>query len=205
MFELTSRRLLTPGRLVFGVGLLGLMAAVQANAACMDGLKKMAPQAANSGDFQPAVYHPDERSGAGFIRVDDSQGGPSIVGLWKFQESGFLKDFGTQAFHLGGTETMFSAGVDPETGDVCQGVWRRVGYSTFTLNHIAMAWTAPGAGYGLLIHIHMLIKLAPSGNAFTGTYTVSLFPATAADPFDESGGPMVTGSGTIAATRLLPD
>jgi hypothetical protein len=76
---------------------------------------------------------------------------------------------------------MFSGGVDPAVGDVCQGVWRKVGPSTYTLNHIAMAWTAPGAEYGVLIHFHMLIKVAPSADTYKGTYKVSLYSATPQD------------------------
>jgi len=152
----------------------------------------------------PAVWQ-EPKDSFGLMPVGDFNDGASIVGLWKFKLSGFLTDFGTQAFHAGGTEMMFSAGVDPATGDVCQGVWRKVGPSTYTLNHIAMAWTAPGAEYGVLIRIHMLLKLAPSGNSFTGTYNVSLFAETPQDPFDESAGPFVTGSGTATGTRVKPD
>jgi len=100
---------------------------------------------------------------------------------------------------------MFSGGVDPATGDVCQGVWRKVGPSTYTLNHIAMAWTAPGAEYGVLIHFHMLIQVAPSGDSYSGTYGVSLHSATPQEPFDESGGPFASGTGTLTATRVKPD
>jgi hypothetical protein len=68
-----------------------------------------------------------------------------------------------------------------------------------------MAWTAPGAQYGVLIHFHMTIKLARSGNAFTGHYSVSLFSATPENPFDESGGAFLSGSGDVTATRVQPD
>lgn len=53
---------------------------------------------------------------------------------------------------------MFSGGQNPETGDVCQGVWRKIGPRTYTLNHIAMGWTAPGGSFGMRIHFHVLIK-----------------------------------------------
>jgi hypothetical protein len=202
MFDLVTRRLHASVGMV--LALIGLMAAAQTNAACLNNLNKMAP-AASGGRFTPALYQTDDESGAALMRIGDFDEDNSIVGLWKFKLRGFLNDFGTQAFHAGGTETMFSAGVDPSTGDVCQGVWRRVGHSTYTLNHIAMAWTAPGAQYGVLIHFHMTIKLARSGDAFTGHYTVSLFSATPEDPFDESGGAFASGSGTVTASRVQPD
>ena len=207
MFDLVTRCLRAPGGLCLGLGLLGLLAAAQANAACMDSLKKMAPIAqANPGRFTPALYRSDDLFGGTLMQVnDDGAEVAPIVGLWKFKTSEFVKDFGLQAFNAGGTELMFSGGVDPSTGDTCQGVWRRVGQSTYTLNHIAMAWTAPGAGYGLLVHFHMVIRLAPSGNAFTGNYTVSLFSETSQDPFNESAGPFVSGAGTVTASRVQPD
>jgi hypothetical protein len=207
MFDLVTRCLRAPGGLCLGLGLLGLLAAAQANAACMDSLKKIAPVAqANPGRFTPALYRSDDLFGGTLMQVnDDGAEVAPIVGLWKFKTSGFVKDFGLQAFNAGGTELMFSGGVDPSTGDTCQGVWRRVGQSTYTLNHIAMAWTAPGAGYALLVHFHMVIRLAPSGNAFTGNYTVSLFSETSQDPFNESAGPFVSGAGTVTASRVQPD
>jgi hypothetical protein len=186
--------------------LLSLAAATQAKAGCAEGLMRhaMPMLASNPNDFVPLVYRPGS-FGTALTPVGDSGGDTSIVGLWEFKFAGFLNDFGTQAFHAGGTETMFSAGVDPATGDVCQGVWRKVGHSTYTLNHVAMGWTAPGAEYGVLIHFHMLIKVAPSGNSYTGTYEVSLYSATPQDPFDESAGPFVSGSGTLNATRVQAD
>ncbi len=200
MFELLSKRLYTSAGLLFG--LAGLVAAGQSSAACLN-----APPGVPSGtgQFTPAVFRMDDRAGLGLLQVNDDDEDAAIVGVWKFKLDGFLTDFGTQAFHAGGTEMMFSAGVDPSTGDVCQGAWRKIGDSTYTLNHIAMAWTAPGAQYGLLIHIHMTIQLAPSGNEFTGHYSVSLFSETPQDPFNESGAPFASGTGHITARRLQPD
>jgi hypothetical protein len=200
MFTPLTKRLPLSAGLLFG--LLGWIAAAQSSAAC---LNKTPPATAPiAGRFTPALYRADGQPGE-LLYIHDGDEDAPIVGLWKFRLSGFLKDFGTQAFHAGGTETMFSAGVDPSTGDVCQGVWRRVGRSTYTLNHIAMAWTAPGAQYGVLIHIHMTITLASSGNEFTGHYRVSLFSATPDNPFDERGGAFASGTGHVTASRVEPD
>ena len=204
MLDLTMRFHRATGRAV-SLGLLALLASAGANAACLSGIK-MSPSAfVPSGGFIPAVLRPGDPAGAALLQVSDTTEDAPIVGVWKFQLNGFLKDFGTQAFHAGGTETMFSAGVDPSTGDVCQGAWRRIGASTYTLNHIAMAWTAPGAEYGVLIHFHMTIHLAASGNAFTGHYSVSLYSATPDDPFNESAGAFASGTGNVSATRLAAD
>ncbi len=100
---------------------------------------------------------------------------------------------------------MYSAGIDPATGDVCQGVWRKTGPSTYTLNHVAMGRAAPGAPFGVRVHFHMLIKVAPSGESYSGTYRVALYSETPQDPFDESMGPFASGTGTLSATRVRPD
>ena len=188
------------------LGLLALAFAGQASAACMDLKFPGAPtDKAPAGAMVPAVYRPDVLARGSLLPVNDFDGdGPSIVGLWQFQMSGFSVDWGTQAWHSDGTEIMFSGGQNPETGDVCQGVWRQVGPSTYTLNHIAMGWFAPGAGFGIRVHFHVKVKLDPTGNSFTGTYTAGVFAVSPADPFDETT-EVASGAGTVTATRVKPD
>ncbi|MGH8314399.1 MAG: hypothetical protein ACRETU_04520 [Steroidobacterales bacterium] len=200
-----KRPLATAAGAIAGLAFIGL-AATQANAGCMDSaLQKRAPaNISQPSYFTRAVYRPDAVD-AWLQPIGDFDDNDAIVGVWKFKFDGFLVDFGTQAFHVGGTEMIFSAGVDPATGDVCQGAWRRIGPRTYKVNHIAMAWLAPGTQYGLLIHVHEIIKVSRDGKTLTGNYTVDLFNATPQDPFDESAPPFVSGSGTTSATRLSAD
>jgi len=187
-------------------GLLGVAFASSASAACMNlKLPELALGKAAPGYLVPAVFRPGELGQGRLLPVSDYEGdGPSIVGLWQFQMSGFSVDWGTQAWHSDGTEIMFSGGQNPETGDVCQGVWRQVGPSTYTLNHIAMGWFAPGAGFGIRVHFHVKVKLDPTGNSFSGTYTAGVFAVSPADPFDETT-EVASGAGTVTATRVKPD
>jgi hypothetical protein len=144
--------------------------------------------------------------GASFVRLSDSDEQDPIVGLWQFKFDGFSPDWGTMAWHADGTEITFSGGQDPATGDVCQGVWRKVGPSTYTLNHIAMGWFAPGAGFGVRVHLHFIIKLDRTGNAFTGSYNAYVFQESPQDPFDENPGLQLnSGGGHVTATRVRPD
>ena len=64
---------------------------------------------------------------ANMIPVGDFGDGAPIVGLWQFRATGIAADYGTQAWHADGTELIYSMGPNPATGDVCQGVWKRVG------------------------------------------------------------------------------
>lgn len=192
--------------LVASLGLIALAATTQASAACMSP-NSLVPQMAGTTGFThlvPAVYRPGTTSGADFLAVGDFDDDASIVGLWQFKMSGFSVDWGTQAWHADGTEIMFSGGQNPETGDVCQGVWRKVGPSTYTLNHIAMGWLAPGAGFGVRVHFHMIVKLNASGNSFSGTYKAAVYSVSPANPFDESV-QVASGTGTVTASRVKPD
>jgi len=187
------------------LGLVVLAAAAQANAGCLDSLlHPHSPSEASASHFLPAVYRPDV-PGATFLRVSETEhGNQSIVGLWQFRIDGFSVDWGTQAWHSDGTEIMFSGGQDPATGDVCQGVWRRVGNSTYALNHIAMGWVAPGGPFGIRVHFRMQVTLDSTGNSFSGTYQATVYSVSPADPFDESV-PVASGDGNVSATRVRPD
>ncbi|MGC1458432.1 MAG: hypothetical protein WA825_09170 [Steroidobacteraceae bacterium] len=191
---------------IFGLVALAVMG--EAGAGCMAN-PVHGPSPARLPDpatFVPAVYRQASTSGE-FLRVSDSdREDQSIVGLWQFKFDGFAPDWGTQAWHSDGTELTFSGNQDPETGDVCQGVWRQVGHDTYTLNHIAMGWLAPGAGFGIRVHLHFLITLDAKDDAFSGTYTATVYTETAANPFDESATAVVaSGSGHVTATRVTPD
>ena len=190
--------------LVASFGLAGLALAARANAACVDGLLRQATPASAAPHAISAVYHPGGAAGGGFLKIADQNedGDEPIVGLWEFQIDGVPPDFGTQAWHSDGTEFMFSAGRNPATGDVCQGVWRRIGPRTYSLNHIAMGWD-PGF-FGVRVHIHAVVTVDRSGDTYSGTYTATAYAVTPQNPFDESN-QLGGGSGTISGTRVRPD
>lgn len=185
-----------------------------ASAGCLDGLLHLTPRPATSPTpaeqpspvpLVPAVYRLDDAS-RGFLRVDDRRDDDSIVGLWEFRLDGQPPDFGTQAWHSDGTELMFSAGRDPAKADVCQGVWRRIGPHTYSLNHIAMGWDF---GYGnalLRIHIHAVVKVDRSGNTYSGGYKARVYLVSPANPFEEDDSTFqVEATGNISGTRVQPD
>jgi len=159
--------------------------------------------------LNPAVFHPDSATTAFFRLVDDRDGPPSIVGLWRFKFSPELGgDFGTLIWHDDGTEIMISAARDPAAGDVCMGTWKQTGRFTYELNHIAMGHDGPPGGppsptFTNTVHLHEFIRLAPSGNSYTGHIDAVISAANPADPFDESN-VMAQVSGTITATRVQP-
>lgn len=131
-----------------------------------------------------------------------------IVGFWEFRMAGppFSADFGLQQFHSDGTEMMISLGVPP-SGGVCQGVWRKIGKSTYTLNHIAGTYVDPDPMVGgVRLHFHVVITVDPSGDTYSGQYTASAYYVTRDNPFDESVPiPAASGTGTLTAMRVQPD
>ena len=134
-----------------------------------------------------------------------------IVGMWEFRFDGpplppGLADFGFQQFHADGTEMMISLGVPP-SGGVCQGVWQKIGKSTYTLNHIAGTYVDPDPMVGgIRLHFHVVITVDPSGDTYSGEYTASAYHVTRANPFDESVPiPAASGTGSLTATRVRPD
>jgi hypothetical protein len=182
-----------------------------AHAGCLDGLyravitgKSASPEKTLlPARFSPAVYLPDTGRKASFLPVDWNDNDDSIVGLWQFKLDGGA-DFGTQAWHSDGTELMFSAGRNPATGDICQGVWRKVGPRTYTLNHIAMGWDF--GAFGVRVHIHAVVKLDRSGNTYSGGYKAGVYSVTPADPFEEDdSNKMADVTGSLSGTRVNPD
>ena len=203
----TARRPVTAAALVAGCILAPLLVAARAEAACTDLARQAVPfksslPAAASIRAVPAVYRAGETPATSALRVADADGEEPIVGLWEFRIDGTQPDFGTQAWHADGTELMFSAGRNPAQGDICQGVWRKIGPRTYSLNHIAMGWD-PGF-FGVRVHIHAVVKVDRSGSTYSGTYTANAYFVTPAAPFDESA-PIGGGSGTITGTRVNPD
>jgi len=198
--------------LIAGLAVL-LMAGIapSANAGCAVGdLSKLSGLAHAS----PAVFNPDDY-GAEFIRVAaGSPSGAPIVGLWKFEmlsksmggntnpmPDGTLLDFGTQAWHGDGTELMNSGIRDPGDGDFCQGVWKKVGPTTFALNHMALAWG--GGSYLGPVVIQMMVTVAPDGNSFEGDVSETVYAASPSpgQEFDTTN-QVIKLTGTITGTRI---
>ncbi|MGB6452061.1 MAG: hypothetical protein WBE92_15025 [Steroidobacteraceae bacterium] len=195
----------------------------QAHATCLgSGTPNQVAPAGHAGmRLTPAIYHPGDAATGTLVRVNELEYPPipapvSIVGLWQFQFTGDLPDYGTQVWHSDGTELIFSGGQNPATGDVCQGVWKQIGPRTYTLNHVAFGWAGldlqpvnPTEGQAFArIHFHFLITLDPSGDKFTGKFTADFYSELATDPFNEdpsTNPPMATLTGNVTATRIQPD
>jgi hypothetical protein len=175
----------------------------------------------STGEAATEPSHPRQKSG----RADDRFRQPSlvlisshaakdseedsdraaIVGLWKTKfvskgttgiPDGAVIDDGYATWHRDGTEIM-NSGRPPITGNFCMGVWKQTRTGTYKLNHFGLSWTPDGTTLIGPANIREEVTLDPSGNSYTGTFTI--------DQFDDNDHVLVHISGTVTAQRITAD
>jgi hypothetical protein len=147
----------------------------------------------------------------------ESQAAASIVGQWHVHfisdgvssgipggiPKGAEVDAGYSQWHSDGTETTNSGQRAPNTGNICFGVWEKVGTNKYLLNHFGISWdptkgpVGPTGPAGELIgpaRLQAAITLDPSGEHFTGKFTI--------DQYDEAGNHLMHLEGTLNADRM---
>ena len=209
----------------------GLAISGAAQAACTDVKMRFRPATlappSGSVHFSDAVYRPGEYGAADSILVSSDQNqfeGAAIVGLWTWEwralgntgtggpPDGALLDFGLIQWHDDGTEITNSGGRTPAVGDVCMGVWRQVGHSTFELTHLALGYgppPGPAMGYQGLALLAMKVTVASGGHTYHGNFTLTQYhnnfnPSVPDSEFDRSAVDF-TLTGTVTATRVTTD
>jgi hypothetical protein len=179
--------------------------APNASAGCGDLTKWQGPF-----EFAQLLSEPHEAAQQTHPAFERGEGGASIVGMWKLQfvskgnsthnppiPDGAIVDFGYSQWHGDGTEILNSGGRAPATENFCLGVWGRTGFSTFTLNHFALSYDAVTGALNANVNIREDVTLSPSGNKYTGTFTI--------DVFDPKGNHVDHVAGLINATRVTVD
>jgi hypothetical protein len=143
---------------------------------------------------------------------DQRGGGPSvsIVGMWRFQyiskgntghnpsiPDGALLDFGYQHWHSDGTEFIESGLHAPATANFCLGVWGQTGYLSYEINHFPISYDAATGGVANYINIREQLTLSPSGDSYSGTFTL--------DVYDTKGNHLDHLAGMVVAARITVD
>lgn len=144
---------------------------------------------------QPASFQAGQSIGQLLHQADYDN--HSIVGLWSFTMTvgSQTADFGYQQWHSDGTELMNSGGRAPATENFCMGVWRQSG-PHYRLNHVALSYD-PGTGkINARVNIKEDVMLDPSGNSYSGTFSL--------DVYDPTGTQKVapTTNGNVTAQRI---
>ncbi len=94
-----------------------------------------------------------------------------IVGLWKVSIMDKSKNYSDTSYvvwHSDFTEFENSERV-PSTGAVCQGVWEKIGRSTYRLNHFAIGY-ADSLNLTNIIRIQEQVTVDKSGQSYSGTF-----------------------------------
>jgi len=159
-----------------------------ASASCGDSLAAMAAGAA------AVVSHsrPMQRQS---LSSSTSAVNPSIVGLWhiEFSVGDQTIQEAYQLWNVGGTE-VHNPNVDPRTGNVCLGVWKRTGSAgTYKLAHRVWNYDASGNFLGT-INLSETLTLGQGGSTHSGSFTL--------DFYDPSGIFQFEVVGDVAAERI---
>jgi hypothetical protein len=130
--------------------------------------------------------------------------GADIIGMWQFQfvarnsapiPDGTVIDAGYVQWHGDGTEITNSSR-PPATGNVCLGVWKMIGPSSYRLNHRALNFDSNGNLIGP-VAIREEVIVDRKGVRYTGTFTIDLF--------DNQGHTIGHVEGEVSAQRIPVD
>ena len=184
----------------------GLMSALllgfQANAECVVYHPRVAPSS-----WQPGIA-PGQLLKAGFViggreEEETKSTEPSIVGVWKqhwySKGSEGIPD-GTEVeanyseWHSDGTEMAVSGVRPPLTGDVCVGVWEKVGPRAYKLNHFGVSFDSTGLNRVGLAVIRESLALSAKGDGISGSFAIN--------QYDEDGNLLAHVQGTVSGTRV---
>jgi hypothetical protein len=142
----------------------------------------------------------------------DENGLEPIVGLWHVDMEDTSKgyaDKGYVSWHSDHTE-FFNSTRAPGTGAVCQGVWEKVGRSTYQLNHFALGYngtvstnqngtvSADETSPAQIIHIREVVTVDPDRKHFQGPFLVEVYTYVGHNL-------LVTFTGPISADRVTID
>ena len=133
--------------------------------------------------------------GSPALRLISDQDVDPIVGMWKTSwTAGTTQiDNSFSIWHSDGTEINNSGGRAPMTGNICLGVWKKIN-NHYKLNHVGISWDPTGTVEVGVANITEELVLAPKGNAFTGTFTIT--------QYDMTGNILAVVSGDITGTRV---
>ena len=144
----------------------------------------------------PQSWEGPTQSGPSLLLANDRGEDDRIVGFWKQKlvaEDGTVVDIGLAQWHSDGTEFTNSL-FAPATGNICLGVWQRVGPSTYMLNHFGLGFDAATGNFTGPAQIRMDVSVDRRGNRYEGSFTFDLY--------DPSGTLLQHIVGRVSATRI---
>ena len=149
-----------------------------------------------------AAFAATAPAGAAAFGALDASDNASVVGLWTVTflvgDGPDVWDLGFEQFHDDGTELTMDTAVSPAAGNVCVGVWERVGGRRVKLHHVGWNWDTsltPAALAGVFV-LDMTVELGRGGQTFAGRYVT--------DSYDLDGHviPELHAEGAVTAKRI---
>lgn len=187
---------------ISAIGAIALVASFAPSALAQCGLpnKPIRPSSWNPGASSPQL-----------LPADFDRSEPSIIGMWHvtftaltqngaaIPAPGAVIDNSLVVWHADGTEIMNSSR-PAQDGNICLGIWERMGYRSYFLNHIPWQGNDPSnapAGIGNPqggAQLLEKITLSPDGKSYSGTFSLTTY--------DTAGNVGIVFTGTLAATRV---
>jgi hypothetical protein len=199
----SMKNLIKMTMLVVTIITLGAVMVPQASAGCGNPFQK-----SGKGHVVPQSWEgQDGFEGASLLAVSDHDSDVSMVGMWHvlfiaegntgagLPPDGAPVDNALSTWHSDGTEATVSSRA-PDTGDVCLGVWKKVGRRHFKLNHFGISFdpsTDPNNPQGFA-NIRQDIDLAANGETFVGSFTIQ--------QYDQAGNLLIEIKGALKGTRV---
>jgi hypothetical protein len=119
------------------------------------------------------------------------------VGLWHilFTVDGETIQEAYQLWNKGGTE-IHNPNIDPRSGSVCLGVWKRGPHGTYILAHRVWNYDSDGNFLGT-IHLSETLTVSPDGSSLTGSFASKFY--------DPSGTFLMEVDGDVTGDRISVD
>jgi hypothetical protein len=165
-----------------------------AAAACGSSVQRLPPSVSSALQLPPL----QEPASDGIAAEESERGeGPSMTGLWKtvFVAGGAVVNLGFNTWHSDGTEWALDGGFPPAAGNVCPGVWERIGHRSYRTVHPAFNYDASNTHVASIFIERLNVTISRDGNSYQGDFTW--------DSYDFQGN-LLPGSvvGSITGTRI---
>jgi hypothetical protein len=165
-----------------------------AAAACGSSVQRLPPSVSSALQLPPL----QEPASDGIAAEEPERGeGPSMTGLWKtvFVAGGAVVNLGFNTWHSDGTEWALDGGFPPAAGNVCPGVWERIGHRSYRTVHPAFNYDASNTHVASIFIERLNVTISRDGNSYQGDFTW--------DSYDFQGN-LLPGSvvGRITGTRI---
>lgn len=142
-----------------------------AGAACGSSVQQLSPSVFSAVQLPPPLQEATSDGVAG--EEPQRGGGPSMTGLWKtvFVAGGAVVNLGFNTWHSDGTEWALDGTFPPAGGNVCPGVWERIGRRSYLTVHPAFNYDASNTHVVGIFIERLRVTISRDGTSYQGDFT----------------------------------